>query len=63
MGRLIPAGTGFEFYRAVRIPPDEPPPPPAPPQPSEEDLELDREMEYLVEPEEAMERRGDPGLD
>ena len=28
MGRLIPAGTGFEWYRNVRIPPDEPPPPP-----------------------------------
>jgi DNA-directed RNA polymerase subunit beta' len=54
MGRLIPAGTGFEYYRQVRIPPDEPPPPPAPPQPAEDDLELDREMEYLVEPEEAL---------
>jgi DNA-directed RNA polymerase subunit beta' len=54
MGRLIPAGTGFEYYRGVRIPPDEPPPPPAPPQPTEEDLELDREMEYLIEPEEAL---------
>jgi DNA-directed RNA polymerase subunit beta' len=54
MGRLIPAGTGFEFYRGVRIPPDEPPPPPAPPQPAEDDLELDREMEYLIEPEEAL---------
>jgi DNA-directed RNA polymerase subunit beta' len=54
MGRLIPAGTGFEFYRGVRIPADEPPPPPAPPQPTEEDLELDREMEYLIEPEEAL---------
>jgi len=27
MGRLIPAGTGFEYYRQVRIPADEPPPP------------------------------------
>jgi DNA-directed RNA polymerase subunit beta' len=54
MGRLIPAGTGFEFYRGVRIPADEPPPPPAPPQPTEEDMELDREMEYLIEPEEAL---------
>jgi DNA-directed RNA polymerase subunit beta' len=54
MGRLIPAGTGFEFYRGVKIPADEPPPPPAPPQPTEEDLELDREMEYLIEPEEAL---------
>src|SRR5258705_6889446 len=54
MGRLIPAGTGFEYYWQVRIPPDEPPPPPAPPQPTEDDLELDREMEYLIEPEEAL---------
>jgi DNA-directed RNA polymerase subunit beta' len=59
MGRLIPAGTGFEYYRTVRIPPDEPPPPPALPQPTEDDLELDREMEYLVEPEEALGHRGD----
>ena len=36
MGRLIPAGTGFEFYRHVRIPADEPPPPP-PPSPEELD--------------------------
>jgi hypothetical protein len=26
----------------------------APPQPTEEDMELDREMEYLIEPEEAL---------
>ena len=49
MGRLIPAGTGFEYYRHVRIPADEPPPPPAPPQPSEDDLDLDREIEYAFE--------------
>ncbi len=36
MGRLIPAGTGFEYYRHVRIPADEPPPPP-PPSPEELD--------------------------
>ncbi|MCL4813423.1 MAG: DNA-directed RNA polymerase subunit beta', partial [Vicinamibacteraceae bacterium] len=30
MGRLIPAGTGFDWYRNVRIPADEPPPPPPP---------------------------------
>ena len=54
MGRLIPAGTGFEYYRNVRIPADEPPPPPVPPQPTDEDMEFDREMEYLVEPEEAL---------
>jgi DNA-directed RNA polymerase subunit beta' len=41
MGRLIPAGTGFEYYKSARIPADEPPPPP----PSEEELELEREME------------------
>jgi DNA-directed RNA polymerase subunit beta' len=58
MGRLIPAGTGFEFYRHVRIPPDEPPPPPPVLQPSDEELELDREMEYFVEPEEALGSHG-----
>jgi hypothetical protein len=41
----------------VAIPPDEPPPPPPVQQPSDDELELDREMEYLVEPEEA-EARG-----
>jgi hypothetical protein len=80
MGRLIPAGTGFEYYRHVHIPPDEPPPPPPlvlargaergggtpraqrasrgagdPDDPNEE-LELEREMEYFVEPEEAITR-------
>jgi DNA-directed RNA polymerase subunit beta' len=49
MGRLIPAGTGFEWYRHVRIPADEPPPPPAPPQPTEDDLDLDREIEYAFD--------------
>ena len=53
MSRLIPAGTGFEYYRHVRIPADEPPPPPAP---TPEELELEREMEYFVEPEEAFTR-------
>jgi DNA-directed RNA polymerase subunit beta' len=62
MGRLIPAGTGFEYYRHVLIPPDEPPPPPAPPQPSDDELELERDMEYFVEPEEALgPRTGDLG--
>ena len=55
MGRLIPAGTGFEFYRHVRIPADEPPPPPPP---SPEELDLEREMEYFVEPEEAVGSHG-----
>ncbi len=59
MGRLIPAGTGFEWYRNVRIPPDEPPPPPPPVQPTDDELDLEREMEYLVEPEEALGPAGD----
>ena len=50
MGRLIPAGTGFAYYRRVQIEPDEPPPRPPP---TAEELELEREMEYLVEPEAA----------
>jgi DNA-directed RNA polymerase subunit beta' len=61
MGRLIPAGTGFWWYRHVTIPADEPPPPPAPVQPADDELELDREMEYLVEPEEALGRGGEIG--
>ena len=47
MGRLIPAGTGFDFYRNVRIPADEPPPPPPP---SPDEYEMDRDMEYFIEP-------------
>jgi len=39
----------------VRIEPDEPPPPPPP---TAEELELEREMDYLVEPEAAV-----PGRD
>ena len=49
MGRLIPAGTGFEFYQRVNIEPDEPPPPPAL---SAEELELEREMDYFLGSEE-----------
>jgi DNA-directed RNA polymerase subunit beta' len=56
MGRLIPAGTGFEFYRNVRIPADEPPPPPPP---TQEELDLEREMEYLVEADEPFGRDRD----
>jgi DNA-directed RNA polymerase subunit beta' len=65
MGRLIPAGTGFEYYRHVRIPADSLPAgaaqqrrwePPPPPPPTPEELELEREMEYFVEPEEAFTR-------
>ena len=54
MGRLIPAGTGMEYYRNVRIPADEPPPPPAPVQPTDDELELERDMENFVEPDEAL---------
>ena len=53
MGRLIPAGTGFDYYRQVRITPDEPPPPPPP---SPEELALEQEMDYLVEPESTLGR-------
>jgi DNA-directed RNA polymerase subunit beta' len=52
MGRLIPAGTGFEWYRGVRIPADEPPPPPVPEQPAEEDLDMEREIEYAFDTDE-----------
>ena len=44
MGRLIPAGTGMEFYRRVKIP-DEVIERPA------SALEGDYEAEYVVEPE------------
>jgi DNA-directed RNA polymerase subunit beta' len=54
MGRLIPAGTGFEFYRHVRIPADEPPPPPVPPQPTEDEMDLDREIEYAFDVDESI---------
>ena len=53
MGRLIPAGTGFEYYRHVQIPADEPPPPPPP---SPEELELSGRWSNFVEPEEAFTR-------
>ena len=51
MGRLIPAGTGFEWYRHVRILADEPPPPP-PQQPIDDDLDMDREIEYAFDADE-----------
>ena len=53
MGRLIPAGTGFDFYKKVRIEPDEPPPPPPL---SFEELELEREMDYFADPEDRVGR-------
>jgi hypothetical protein len=58
--RLIPACTGFEYYRNVRIPPDEPP---APPQPSDDELELESDLEYFVEPDDVplAPRTGDLG--
>jgi len=46
MGRLIPAGTGFEYYRHVAIPSDAPPPPPPP---SPEELEAQRDMDEYGE--------------
>jgi hypothetical protein len=48
MGRLIPAGTGFEWYRNVRSP-------------AEEDLDLDREIEYAFDVEEPMAGRAPTG--
>ena len=53
MGRLIPAGTGFDFYKKVKIEPDEPPPPPPL---SFEELELEREMDYFADPEDRVGR-------
>ena len=53
MGRLIPAGTGFDYYTSVKIEPDEPPPPPPL---SFEELELEREMDYFVDPEDRVGR-------
>jgi DNA-directed RNA polymerase subunit beta' len=60
MGRLIPAGTGFEWYRHVRIPGDEPPPPPPLPQPSDDELDLERDGdgEYSFDADEALGFRG-----
>ena len=52
MGRLIPAGTGFDYYRKVRIQPDAPPPPPAI---LEDEMSLAGEMDYQVSPAEAIE--------
>ena len=51
MGRLIPAGTGFDYYRKVRIQPDAPPPPPAI---LEDEMSLAGEMDYQVSPTEAI---------
>ena len=57
-GTLDPRRHGLLVVSARgRFRADEPPPPPPVQQPSDDELELDREMEYLVEPEEA-EARG-----
>jgi DNA-directed RNA polymerase subunit beta' len=53
MGRLIPAGTGFEYYRAATIEPDDPPPPPPL---SLEELDLEREMDYFADADERIGR-------
>jgi DNA-directed RNA polymerase subunit beta' len=53
MGRLIPAGTGFDIYQHVRIAPDSPPPPP-PPSPDEVDLE--RDLDYLADADDLLDR-------
>ena len=54
MGRLIPAGTGFEWYRPGAHPADGPPPPPVPPQPAEDEPRRDREIEYAFDTDEPM---------
>ena len=46
MGRLIPAGTGLGFYRHVQTPADEPPPA-ASVQPTDDELEVERDMRVL----------------
>ena len=51
MGRLVPAGTGFHYYKRVKIEPDEPPP-----ALSFDDLELPGETEYFVNSEERIGR-------
>jgi len=56
MGRLIPAGTGFAHYRKVQIEPDEPPPPPIR---TNEEMEIEREMDYLLELEGSQKGRGE----
>ena len=59
MGRLIPAGTGFDYYRQVRIEADEPPPPPLP-----DDLDLEHDMDYFVDSDErAVARSAVGGVD
>ncbi len=47
MGRLIPAGTGFDYYRQVRIEADEPPP-----LSLSDDLGAEHDMDYFIDPDE-----------
>jgi DNA-directed RNA polymerase subunit beta' len=60
MGRLIPAGTGYDFYRNLGIPHDEPPPPPPP---AADEIDLEREMEYLADADELLDRERGEVLD
>jgi DNA-directed RNA polymerase subunit beta' len=60
MGRLIPAGTGFEFYKSVTIPADEPPPPP-PRLETDEDADRDMDVEYLMDATDGLGLLGEPG--
>jgi DNA-directed RNA polymerase subunit beta' len=53
MGRLIPAGTGFDIYQHIRIAPDAPPPPPPP---SPDELDLDRDLDYLADADDLLDR-------
>jgi len=53
MGRLIPAGTGFYAYSHVHIPSDTPPPSPQAPY---EDMDADRDIDYLTDPDELLDR-------
>jgi len=53
MGRLIPAGTGFEYYKGVSIDADEPPPPT---HQSGDEMDLEREMDYFFQPDRAVEK-------
>ena len=52
MGRLIPAGTGMEYYRRVKIPEE------VIEQPAAAGLEGEYSPEYLVEPEHIKEGAG-----
>ena len=53
MGRLIPAGTGFDIYQHIRIPLDSPPP--APPS-SPDDVDLERDLDYLADADDLLDR-------